>query len=221
VRPRFSRLLAIVAFGSAVVVGGTGMAAAAPHRAADLTCRAPRLIGLTLARAEAQARRAGCRLRLVGAHVKQARIQTIGRQSPRVEHAAPTITVWLNPLCFGETVYPPAIKEPTLSPGSPALITGFYLSGGPAAIFSTPGCRRSPPVPGAGSVVVTNATGAVVASAHTPRGRLLMIPLVPGTYTVAGTFGNAAINGQQPDMTEQVLIPPGETVRQDFLLSVP
>jgi hypothetical protein len=53
-------------------------------------------------------------------------------------------------------------------------------------------------------------------------GQLATIPLLAGTYTVEGTFGEAFINNanaRSRPMTVQ--IPTGTSVRQDIVLPIP
>ncbi len=184
-------------------------------------CHAPQLRGLTLDVARLKAAKAGCKLHLKGAAVKQPEVQTVDRQSPSAGRHSSTVTVWLNPFCFGSAAYGPAIAEPTVTPGPTELVSGFYLDGGPLARFSTPHCKRPEPPPDAGVVEVTNATGALVAAQTSTTGNLVKIPLPAGSYTIRGTFLNATTNGTHPTETQSLTIPTGHTVRQDFFLSVP
>ena len=100
----------------------------------------------------------------------------------------------------------------------PSLTVGFFVAEGPVVLFSTLDCRRSPEPPEAGSVVVSDDAGAVIASTHVSRGHLLTIALAPGTYTLAGTFQDATINGLHPSLSEQIVIPAGKAVRRDLIL---
>jgi hypothetical protein len=114
------------------------------------------------------------------------------------------------------------LREPVLTPGSTELVSGFYIVGGPLARFSDPGCKRPAPPPYAGTVEVTNSSGAVVATQTSTRGHFVEIPLAAGSYTIAGTFLDATINGGvHPKESQSVVIPPGHTARQDFFLGVP
>ncbi len=184
-------------------------------------CRVPHLTGLTLERAGVRAKRAGCQLHRTGASVERASVQTVARQSPAAGRRAARVTVWLNPICFGTALYPPAITEPRLTAGPTELVSGFFLVGGPLREFSSRHCSRPAPVPGAGRVAVTNTSGVIVATQTSTRGHLVKIPLRPGTYTVSGTFKDASINGAHPKVTQQIVIRPGDTIRQDFFLNVP
>ncbi len=183
-------------------------------------CHAPQLRGLTLDVARLKAAKAGCKLRLKGAALKQPEVQTIDRQSPPAGRHSSTVTVWLNPFCRGSAAYGPGITEPRVTPGPTELVSGFYLVGGPLARFSASNCRRPERPPGAGVVEVINATGALVATQTSTTGRLVKIPLPAGSYTIRGTFLNATVNGTHPVETKSLTIPTGRTVRQDFFLSV-
>ncbi len=108
-----------------------------------------------------------------------------------------------------------------MTPGPTELVSGFFLGGGPLVSYSAPGCKRPPPVPGAGTVEVVNASGTVVATQTSTSGRFVKIPLPAGSYTIRGTFLDATENGVHPQETESLVIPAGRTVRQDFSLSIP
>jgi hypothetical protein len=109
--------------------------------------------------------------------------------------------------------------------GPTELVSGFYLDGGPPAAFSAPHCALPEPRPDAGTVEVLNAGGTVVATKTSIRGHFVEIALPAGSYTIRGTFLNAS-GCCSPGLghfvkTESVVIPPGDTVRQDFVLSIP
>lgn len=199
-----------------------GGALGRPAGRAAKVCAVPRLTHLTLEQARRRAARAGCALTVKGAPVKQAAVQTVRRQFPVAGRRASRATIWLNPLCFGEADHGPAISEPRVTPGPTELISGFYLDGGPLQLFSSPGCHRPEQPPGGGTVeVIAPATGALVAKQSSGPGMFVEIPLPPGSYKLIGTFGNATINGQHPTKSLSVEIPPGRTVRQDFVLPIP
>jgi hypothetical protein len=207
----------------AVTVLSVASASASAHSPTQQggKCRVPRLTGLTLTIARKRAAHAGCKLRVKGARLEKAAIQTVERQSPKVRGRAVGVTVWINPSCRREADYAPEIKEPVVTPGPTELVSGFYLVGGPdSRRFSTPGCRLPAPPPGSGTVEVINASGAVVATQTSERRHFVEIPLPPGSYTIIGTFLDATINEVHPKHTESVLIPAGDTVRQDFFLSI-
>jgi len=200
---------------------GSLVAGAAARRSA---CRVPRLGGMRLSDARERAAHAGCAVHLAGRAVEDAGVQTVQRQSPRAGAHGTTVTLWVNPLCRGsaDAGGPPS----SVKPGPTELITGFYLDGGPAdRRWSSPGCRRVTPSmheepPGAGSVQVVNAAGAVVATRAAASGSLATISLPAGSYTVTGTFLDATINGQHPVQSMSVEIPSNRTVRKDFVLSI-
>ncbi len=75
-----------------------------------------------------------------------------------------------------------------MTPGPTALVSGFFVVGGPAIPFSDPHCWRPAPTPGAGTVAVTNPSGGVVATQTSVAGVLVKIPLAPGTYTITGNI---------------------------------
>jgi hypothetical protein len=218
-----ARLMTVGSLVAVITVLGAASVsvAAGPAARTGTACHAPRLTGLALAVARPRAKHAGCALRVRGAKLEEASIQTVERQSPAAGSRASRVTVWLNPLCSGSAAYGPGINEPTVTVGPTELLSGFYLSGGPSRSYSAPGCKRPEPKSGAGTVEVTGASGVVVASMTSTRGQLVKIPLPPGSYTIRGTFLDAEINGVHPTETESVVIPAGHTVRQDFSLSVP
>ncbi len=186
-------------------------------------CRVPRLTGLLLRVARQRAARAGCSLRLEGAHVQAPQVQTIRRQSPRGGRHARVVIVWVNPLCGGSALEGPGISEPLVTAGPTELISGLYVVGGPLRLRSEPRCRVQPGVPGAGTITVRNPiSGSVVATQTVASGHLATIPLAPGTYSIQGTFGDATINEHPGEsFPTTVQIPPGKTVRQDVFLNVP
>jgi hypothetical protein len=169
-----------------------------------------------LSLARERSAKAGCRIRLAGAHVQVPSLQTIRRRG-RV------VTVWVNPVCSGSAAAGPGISEPLITAGPTELISGLYIVGGPLRLWSEPRCTPRPGESGAGTVTVRDpANGSIVASQTVTRGHLATIPLAPGTYTIQGTFGNATINGQPGEpFPTTVEIQAGKTVRQDVFLNVP
>jgi len=220
---------AVLAVGSRLLVGVVGAdgrqrihyGGPTGHRAA--MCRAPRVTGLVLGVAREHAAKAGCSLRLMGAPVQRATMQTISRQSPRPGGHARVITVWVNPLCSGSAARGPGLSEPFVTSGPTELVSGLYLAGGPLRHWSEPRCDARVGTPGAGTITVSNAAGTiVVATQSVTEGKLARIPLAPGAYTLTGTFANATSNGQQIRTRPQIAtIPRGETVRQDVVESIP
>ncbi len=197
---------------------GAVRASPQPH-----VCRIPRLTGLVLAVARKRAAKAGCAIRLAGARVEAADVQTIRRQTPSRGRHGRFVTVWVNPVCSGSGAEGPGISEPSITAGPTELISGLFVVGGPLRRWSEPRCTPRPGEPGAGIVTVRDpANGVVVASQTVIRGHLATIPLAPGTYSIQGTFGNATINEHPAESfpaTVQIL--PGHTVRQDVFLNVP
>ena len=205
-----------------VLCAASVTATARPTATASKGCHVPRLTGLTLEVARVRAAHARCTLRVKGAPLDQARIQTVERQSPAGgRRSSSSVTVWLNPVCRGSAAYGPTIKEPVVTNGPTELVSGFYLDGGPLSTFSDPNCLRPEPPPDAGTVEVIDASGVVVATSTSATGHFVKIPLPAGSYTIRGTFLDATINGAHPTKAESVVIPPYDTVRQDFFLSIP
>jgi len=215
------RLLGALLVGVSLLAVASAGAFARPAARASRTCDVPRLTGLTLTVARKRAAHAGCTLRVKGAALERATVQTVERQSPARGGRGSSVTVWLNPFCHGSALYGPELAEPALTSGPTELVSGFYEGGGPLRLYSDPGCKRPVPPPGGGTVEVMNASGAVVATQTSTRGHFVEIPLPAGSYTITGTFAGTTINGVNPKQTQSVVIPPGDTVRQDFFLSVP
>jgi hypothetical protein len=204
-----------------VLVGVSGSAFARTPAQVGGKCRVPRLTGLTLTVARKRAARAGCSLRVKGARLQEAAIQTIERQAPGARGRAAGVTVWINPFCTREADYAPEMKEPLITPGRTELVSGFFLVGGPDdRRFSDPGCKLPAPPPGAGTVEVMSASGAVVATQTSTGGHFVEIPLPAGSYTIRGTFLDATINEVHPEQTETVAIQACYTVRKDFFLNI-
>jgi hypothetical protein len=213
------------------VVGLFGLAGAATpgdatqtHAAAGRTarvCRVPNLVGLTLSEARVRAGQAGCAVRTRDVQAPGPRPQQrIVQQAPLGGHRAHAISVWLVPRCPKAGPTAPLTHEPSDTAGPAELISGIYLSGGPA---TPPWMCPRVPAPSAGTISVINpATGATVASADVVRGQLATIALTPGTYTIEGTDSDAHSNGIAMNAGPQtVTIPAGMTVRQDIFVSVP
>lgn len=196
-------------------------ASARPAARVASACHVPRLTGLTLTVAREHAAHAGCTLRVKGSTLKQAGIQTIERQSPPAGGSSSSVAVWLNRLCFGSAAYGPGLEEPIITPGPTKLVSGFYVVGGPLTRFSAPGCKRPAPPAESGTVEVMNASGAVVATQTSTDGHFVEIPLPAGSYTLTGTFLDDTINDVHPKETKPLVIPSGDTVREDFALNVP
>ncbi|MGD1059248.1 MAG: hypothetical protein ABR992_17755 [Solirubrobacteraceae bacterium] len=186
-------------------------------------CRVPRLTGLVVSVARERAAKAGCGVRLVGTRVTDPHTQTIRRQAPSDGRHGRVVSVWVNPVCYGDGAAGPGINEPLVTSGPTELISGLYIVGGPLATWSEPQCKPRHGESASGTITVREATtGSVVTTQSVVRGQLATIPLPPGSYTIQGTFGNATINehpGESPPQT--VEIEADKTVRQDVFLSVP
>jgi hypothetical protein len=188
--------------------------------AASRACRVPRLAGLTLEAARRRAHRAGCILGIEGAPPVKASIQTVRVQSPAAGRRASLVKVWLNRLCVDSATAPPGAGQPRLTPGPTGLVSGFYLVGGPALPVSATNCDRRVSGTGPGMVEVLDDAGDVLATADAFEEQLAEIALPAGSYSIRGTFLGALINGVHPTETQSLVIPAGDTVREDFLLSI-
>ncbi len=185
-----------------------------------VVCRVPSLKGMVVREARERAAKAGCSVRMLGAHVELPEIQTIRAQSPRAGKHGRSVTLWVNRLC-PEHEEP---REPRLTPGPTELVSGLFLSGGPAPRpRSGPVCKPYVRTSGAGTITVREpGTGSIVAAETVAKEHLATIPLAPGRYTIEGTFDDATIDGHLgQSFPATVQIPPGETVRQDVWLSIP
>lgn len=184
-------------------------------------CSVPNLTGLTVVEAETSAARAGCKLKVKGAPLERAEVQTVAWQSPEAAQSAESVTIWINPFCATSAEVSPGVPGPTATPGPTGLVSGFYLDGGPLRLFSSPGCSRPEQPSGAGSVEVLNESGTLVATGTSEYGHLVEIQLPAGTYELRATFLDALINGVHPIETTSVEIPSGDSVRLDFVLQIP
>lgn len=166
--------------------------------------------------------KAGCHIRVLGAPLEGPQIQTIRRQSARPGQLRRTVTVWVNPMCWGSSALGPRKSEPILTPGPSELVSGLYLVGGPARQWSAPSCDTLVGTPGAGTITVTDpASGVVVASATVGEGQLAKLALPAGTYTVVGTFAHAFTGTQHMQSRPRtVAIPARTTVRQDVSVDI-
>ena len=214
--------VAVVGLFGLTVAVSAGDAAQTPTVAvrSERVCRVPNLVGLTLSEARVRAVDAGCAVRTRDVQAPGPRPQQrIVQQAPLVGHHAHAISVWLVPRCAKRGPTAPLTHEPSKTAGPTELISGIYLSGGPA---TPPWMCPRVPAPSAGTISVVNPTGATVASADVVQGQLATIPLAPGTYTIDGTDLDAHQNGIAMKTAPQtVTIPAGTTVRQDIFVSVP
>jgi hypothetical protein len=184
------------------------------------SCRAPRLVGLTLARARVRAGLAGCRIHVVNGQIRaEEPMQLVARQNPAAGSKRRSINVWLVPLCAQSAAPGPPAREPIVTAGPTELISGVFLDGGPLVLRPT--CQPGTPLPGT-ITIVNPATGATVASTTVATGKLATFPLAPGTYTIDGTLANATSGGAVMRTRPQtVTIPAGMTVRQDTAADIP
>ncbi len=208
--------------GAAALPGSASTATAAASKDHARACRVLRLTGLTVSVAHAHAAKADCRVRLAGAKVEQAGVQTVGRQRLTAPRHGGIIVLWVNPLCEGMPEH-----EPVLTPGPTELITGLFshFEGRPrpgvtprhtTGFWSEPECHIVD-APVAGSITITNEAGVVVALEPLAEGQLATIPLPPGKYTILGTFAHDHEEGEKPahSFPTPVTIITGRTVRQD------
>lgn len=189
----------------------SGPAAAGTH-----DCRAPRVVGLTVTAARSRAALEGCRLRLAGAPVTMADIQSIRAQRPGPGHVTGLVTAIVNPLCPSVSNIGPPSGEPLETPGPTELDTGLFIEGGAFVYRSAPNCKDLVGTSSAGTITVTSAAGTVVAHAVLTAGQLLKVTLAAGRYEITGVFANGDTVGPT-----NVTVPAGETVRQDLVLDVP
>jgi hypothetical protein len=179
-------------------------------------CVAPAVAGLTERAAAARLHAAGCRVAVRGAALKQPAVQTVARQTPRAGSRTAGVVLWVNPLCVRSAAAGPPHDQGRRR-GPTELITGLFIEGGPAVVFSAPGCRYPPGRPTAGTIQVLDpATGAVVRSRTIHRGRYLTFRLAPGRYLVRGRLGH-----QSTTQPATVGIRPGFTTRRYVVEDVP
>jgi len=206
-------VLALMTFLPLTFMAVSSAEAASTHS----SCHAPRLIGLTVSAARNRAKTSHCELRLKGASVRMAKIQTIHAQSARPGSIRKLLSVTVNPLCPGSSEIGPPRGEPLLTPGPTVLNTGLFIEGGAFIYRSAPVCKNLVGTSSAGTITVTSAGGTVIANKMTVNaGQELEIALNAGQYTVTGVFAGG--NNVGP-VTVTVLA--GDTVRQDLVLPVP
>jgi hypothetical protein len=175
------------------------------------------MIGLTVKAARTRARVAGCQLRLTGAAVKIATVQTIHTQSVRPGKSARAVSVSVNPLCTGPAGLGPPPNEPIEKPGATELVSGLFVEGGPVVFRSAPVCKALVGKSTSGTITVTNSAGTVLANNMAlTAGQLLYVNVQPGAYTVSGKLTGGTALG--PII---VNVPSGEVVRQDLVLDAP
>jgi hypothetical protein len=181
------------------------------------TCHVPRMTGLTVKAARSRARVAGCQLRLTGAAVKIATVQTVRTQSVPPGRSARSVSVAVNPLCTGPAGLGPPPGEPIEKPGATELVTGLFVEGGPLVFRSAPNCEALVGKSTSGTITVVNSVGTVLANnMAVSAGQLLYVNVQPGTYTVSGKLSGGTAIGPIT-----VTVPSGEIVRQDLVLQAP
>lgn len=209
----WSALLVVTSIVPLALAGTPSGAAASAHA----TCHVPRLTGLTVHAARSRARVAGCQLRLTGAAVKIATVQTVRTQSVRPGLHAVVVSVAVNPLCSGPAGLGPPSGEPIEKPGATELISGLFVEGGPLIFRSAPVCKALVGKSTGGTITVTNSVGTVIANnTALSAGQLLYVNVQPGTYTVSGKLSGGTAIGPIT-----VTVPAGEIVRQDLVLEAP
>lgn len=223
---RSSAVIALLAIVVCAVATGGASTSAGAHTGP--TCRAPRLVGLTLERA---VRKMVTIPQCGGVHLNPrepdgspaeaitSTQRVIQRQSPRPGALAGAVTVWLRPLCRQSADPGPPSGEPFVRRGPTSIVSGLFLDGGPLRRRSS--CRSGSPSPGTVEVL-RPADAALVARQHVKSGKLADIRLAPGRYLVRGTFANATRNGA-PIQTRPVLVdlPAHRIVRRDVVASIP
>jgi hypothetical protein len=115
--------------------------------------------------------------------------------------------------CSAPTVPIPP-HEPVLTRGPSELIAGLYVQGGAYIV----GCPPRPRGPFAGTLSATSTrTGKTVARETLRRsGKLFVLALAPGTYTLRATNAGGLVAAPT-----RVTIPAHRTVRQDVFIDVP
>jgi hypothetical protein len=126
-----------------------------------------------------------------------------------------TFKLQVGPACTIPTVPLPA-HEPQLRVGPTELISGLYVQGGPFI----PGCKQEPRGPFAGTLTATSVGTTTermtVRETLHKNGKLFVLSLVPGTYTLVATD-----TGGLRVAPQTVTIPQNRTVRQDVFVDVP
>jgi hypothetical protein len=184
--------------------------------------RLPALRGLALAAARVKAARSGCRLRVRNPGSSDDDLRLVADARLHRDRHGPFVEVRLDPLCYSMGAPGPPPGEPIVKAGPTQLISGLFLAGGPLEMYSAPTCSRVG-TPSPGTITVTDATtGATVATQAVASGGLATFPLPPGNYVIAGTFGNATVNGAPITTAPQtVTVSSGYTVREDVVADIP
>jgi len=117
-------------------------------------------------------------------------------QTQRVACPKPTVAV--------------APHEPYVTRGPTEIVVGLYIQGGPFI----PGCHQEPRGPDAGTVTVSAHGRVVEHETLRSAGRLFVLRVAPGRYTVAAP---GSLRRQSVVLT----VHQGQTVREDLFADVP
>jgi hypothetical protein len=115
--------------------------------------------------------------------------------------------------CSAPTIPVPP-HEPVLTRGPSELVAGLYVQGGAYIV----GCPQQPRGPYAGTLsAISTRTGRVVARETLRQpGRLFVLKLAAGSYTLRATNANGLLAAPS-----RVRIPAHRRVRQDVFIDVP
>jgi len=187
--------LAVAALATVAALPAAGGAAAAGSG-----CVAPDVAGVSLGMARHALSSSGCgvTVRQLPAHGSfvtpsspDAR-QLVARQSPRGGSRTRTVTVFVEPLCAQPALPGPKHAGTEQRRGPTELVAALYLQGGP--VKTSPRCRNA--LPEAGTVTISTAAGAPIATRRVRDGHFAVFPLAPGGYVLSGTFSRSAGGGQ-------------------------
>jgi hypothetical protein len=189
----------VVLMALAALTAGAALSAAGGAAAAGDGCVAPDVVGVSLGMARHALSSSGCgvtvrELPAHGSFVTPARPdarQLVARQSPRGGARAAAVTVFVEPLCAQPALPGPKHVGAEQSRGATELIAALYLQGGP--VKTSPHCRNA--LPQGGTVTVSTAAGALIASRRVRGGHFAVFPLAPGGYVLAGTLSSSPRGG--------------------------
>ncbi len=195
---------------------------AAAAQGSQSGCRAPDVVGVSLASARAALGASGCQVlvrelpghgEFVAPNTPQGR-QIVARQSPRAGASTELVTIWLQPLC-SQPAQPGPAQARAVTSGPTELISGLFLLGGPARTSTQ--CRTGNPL--AGTITVRRlAGGRAIASRAVREGRFAVFPLSPGRYEVQGSFADARQSGAPIEtVPEPVTITAQRTTRLNLI----
>jgi len=115
-----------------------------------------------------------------------------GTTTPTVTTSPPPSTTAANCPAQGTPVLPAG------SPGMTGVVGGIYVFGGPATPFGCTAATMPPAQPTAGTVVVLDVDGDVVATQSVMAGQTFSLAVKPGTYNVRSTLGTSMGGGGDP-----------------------